>query len=231
MFSRGISRFCKLFSKSYWHFLWCLLYCNHRRERASQTDTGAGDILYPGIPDPTERCPIKTTQGSQKNRVVRRIRQWAVEKLPKAIHFHNQTRGYANGLICQKNKEEYSSRRPQGFPSMEGKPKDTLVWFSKKSKPFRQIEYGGYAKEHFCLNFEKRKWYHPRGAHRTVFLRSASQHGGLRQRTALIDSSKTRMQCPFHPIDWTKINIKPHSSSYLYTDKQTLKPTRTTPMY
>jgi hypothetical protein len=47
-------------------------------------------------------------------------RQWAVEKLPKAIHFHNQTRGYANGLICQKNKEEYSSRRPQGFPVYGG---------------------------------------------------------------------------------------------------------------
>jgi hypothetical protein len=55
------------------------------------------------------------------------LSQWAVEKLPKAIHFHNQTRGYANGLICQKTKKNIHPGDRKVSPSMEGKPKDTLV--------------------------------------------------------------------------------------------------------
>ena len=162
--------------------MWYLLYCNHRRTKdfsERHRDRRDPDTRNPGFHGTVSlvkprRFPknLAMTYGG--------LRQWAVEKLPtiESEHppsDHGGTRQWADWVwwasvqncsnadrTCAKTiKEEYSSRKPFGFPSMEGTPKNTFVW-TRTNRPkhtgvhpeLRNTE--DYAKGHCSLNFGKK---------------------------------------------------------------------------
>lgn len=134
---------------------------------------------------------------------------------------------------CKSNGCRYAIRKKRSifipeticFPSMEGKPKNTFVWTSEKVSHSIQ---GVFENVMFLISFSTRR-IKPKNTVVWISKRKSTtptDHGGLSQRTLKFSSSKTRMQCPFHPIDRRDNDT---SSFYHKTNKP--QNMRITPMY
>ena len=195
------SRFFELFQKRYWLFVWCLLYCNHRRTKSF--NERHRDRRDPGTRNPGFHGTVTSWKPKCRffpgTAVYGGLSQWAVEKLPKILIRTStrltawRTRQWADETPSQRHPKTTQTMRitPMGWiwkiirksytevPNPETQAVSRLWRVSQRTRLIELLPHVPIASA-----LRKMDKGDKQGREHTKSVRtSAHRHGGLRQRT------------------------------------------------